>query len=538
MRQLLFKNILEKALDVAPKNEIVCRNADGESRLTYAELYDRVSQTANALERLGVERGDAVSTYAPNSQQHLELSFAVPMVGARYHAASLGQPQENIASLHRRIPKEVVLTEAKYLEVLEQIDDDVDVGCYVVLDGRDVPETTLSSVYAYEELLDDSAPTYTFPDVDESETAILANSTGTTGDPKIFDYNQRAHLLYAIDCAKRCGLDREDTILVTPPLWYHNAWSHQYIAALVGATLVVPRRDEAKLPSGQQAAELIEQEDVTFTGGLSTIVPRWTNAWREADAEYDLRSLERVLIVGTSLTQTPESVLREFVDRTEARLIPSAGYSEVVSLYSIGPMPDSTDWEDQQELVYTGGLVDPLIEVKVVDPDTGEEVPKDGQTRGSIGIRGPYVTDGYHDPEKMDEKTDEDGFLYPGDMGTITEDGIVTPLERVEDLINGEQGSISPSRLSGIVSEQPWTNEVATVGIPSGDHEAPVVFVVLKRGYENEVGEETVRSVFEGEIPDWQIPAAEIIDEIPIGKRGKRDPRILKEEYADEYGSG
>lgn len=538
MQQLLYKRILEKAVAIAPDTEVVCHDADGEYRYTYEDLYARAQSAANVLSDLGVERGDAVSTFAPNSHGHLELTYTVPMMGATLHTTSLGQTQENVVSLHQRVPKQVVATETGYLEFFEEIDDDIDVGAYLVLDAETAPETDLDPVYAYEELVRDAADEYAFPDLDESHVSVIGNSTGTTGDPKIFDFNQRAHLLYCVDLANRCEIGADDTVMVTPPLWYHNAWSHQLTAALVGAKLVIPRIGSSDMLAGDTAGEVIEREGVTFTGSLSTVVPRWTNAWRENDWQWDVGSLDRVLVVGTSLTQTPTAIMEEFVERTGSKIVPTSGFSELVSLYAIGPVPESADWNDQREFAYTGGRVNPLCEVKLVDPDTGDATPRDGETPGSIGIRGPYVTQGYFDEEKLDEKTDDEGFLYPGDVCTLTRDGIVTPLERVEDLIEGAEGSISPSQLSSVVSEQPWSSEVATIGIPSGDHEVPVAFVVLKEGTEEEVSEADIRSVFEGQIPDWQVPAVEIIDEIPIGKRGKRDPRILKEEYADKYGNG
>ncbi len=535
MQQLLYKRILEKAVDVAPDTEIVCQDRDGEHRYTYTDLLDRTRRVGSVLEDLGVEMGDAVSTFAPNSHAHLELTFAVPMMGAKLHTASLGQTQENVASLHQRVPKEVIATETEYLEFFEAIDDEIDVGSYLVLDADEVPDTDLDSVYAYETLVDDASASYAFPDLDESHVSVVGNSTGTTGDPKIFDYNQRAHLLYCVDLAKRCEIDADDTVMLVPPLWYHNGWAHHLTAALVGAKLVIPRIGESDMLSGETAGRLIEQEDVTFAGNLSTVIPRWTNAWREHDWQWDVTSLDRMLVVGTSLTQTPSAVMEEFVERTGSKLVPTAGFSEVVSLYAIGPVPDSYDWEDQREFAYTGGQVNPLCEVKLIDPDTGEPTPRDGETPGSIGIRGPYVTQGYFDEDTLAEKSDDEGFLYPGDVCTITENGVVTPLERVEDLIEGEEGSISPSQLSAIVSDQPWSSEVATIGMPHGDHEIPVVFVVVNPEREGDITEADVEAIFEGEVEPHKMPEVEIIDEIPIGKRGKRDPRILKEEYKDKY---
>lgn len=172
-------------------------------------------------------------------------------------------------------------------------------------------------------------------------------------------------------------------------------------------------------------------------------------------------------------------------------------------------------------------MIFPLLKFKMIN-ERGEEIKWDGKELGRLGTKGPHLIDGYIDnPEANAKSFDKEGYFYSGDVGVVSEEGYIATKDRIEDLIRGESGYVSPSTLEGIVGELPFVKEAGAVGIPSGEFEKPVVCVVLKDGCEGKVTVEEIRREFEGKVPG-ALPEVVILDELPRGSTGKWEKRSLK----------
>ncbi|MDT8271651.1 MAG: AMP-binding protein, partial [Desulfomonilia bacterium] len=163
---LLLRSFLTRTARFFPKKEIVSIYPDEVFRYTYGDYYKRVCQLAHALESLGVKRGDRVASIALNTHRHLELYFGVPCMGAVLHTANFRLPQHHLAYILNHAEDKVVFVDEDLLLFLEGLKDQLKtVKHFVVLSqtGK-MPETSLSPVYLYDDLIAQFPQEYDFPD--------------------------------------------------------------------------------------------------------------------------------------------------------------------------------------------------------------------------------------------------------------------------------------------------------------------------------------------------------------------------------------
>lgn len=533
---LLVKDCLERGVRLCSKKEIVCREPSRaevglpiDFRYTYNDFYKRVCQVANMLESLGVKRRDIVTAFTVNSHRYLELDFAVPMMGAIFQPLTITLPKEVNINVTNRSGSRMLFVGESFIPLFEEIKDELKtIETYVIMtDKKELPRTKLPNVYSYEELMAKASTDYTFPeDLDENSPALLANTTGTTGPPKMFMHSHRSIFTHAIDLcmADTFAISREDRVFLTMPIWYFNAWNFQYAAALVGAKMVLP----STLPDGKEVGELIEREKVTVTLGTSGHVMGWLAAWEKEGWPYDLSSMKRMMTAFSSLLSIPAA--RTLFDRTGIRLLPAMGFSEGCPI-TLATIPKGDKWEDIEKIIRTDGIPTPLTKWKVVNPK-GEEVKHDGKERGMYGVKGPHVIEEYYqDPEVTAKNFDRKGYFYSGDMATVDEQGCVTIKGRVEDLIRIEEGYISPDELEEVLRGLPTVFEVVAFGVPHGEFERPLVCVTLREGHRGKVSEQELRKEYEGKVPEPWMPEVVIMEEIPRGATGKYDKKRLKKQF-------
>jgi fatty-acyl-CoA synthase len=247
---LLVKDVLERAGKYFSEKEIMCREPSGDFRYTYGDLYSRCCQLANVLEGLGIRGGDVVDTFGEGSHHHLELLFTTLSMGAVFQPINTNFPDDSMLYLINELGKSKVLfLDEEYIPKIENMRDEIKGDkTYVIMANKtdNLPETKLSPVYTYEELMSKASPNYTFPDdLDENIPATLCRTGGTTGLPKGVIWTQRMYcLLTLFNCLPDgacCGPTEEDTMYVLAPFWYGAGWACHTAVALAGSKMVLPR---------------------------------------------------------------------------------------------------------------------------------------------------------------------------------------------------------------------------------------------------------------------------------------------------------
>lgn len=528
---LLLSNFLERANRLYAKKEIVSRDFSGEMRYTYGDFYRRVTQLANALTKLGVQRQDRVATFAWNNHRHLELYFAVPAMGAVIHTVNIRLFPDQLVYILNHAADKVIFVDEDLVPILERVADKLaTVRHFVIMTDRTTPlETKLSPVSYYEELLAQSPAGYDFPkDLDENSAAGLCYTTATTGNPKGVVYTHRGIFLHslAISLPDAAGISETDVIMPVVPMFHANAWGIPFAATMAGAKQVLP----GARPDARTFLQLMEKEKVTLSLGVPTV---WMGVMQLLEKEnYDLSSLRAVLCGGSA---PPRSLIEAFERKTGALFLHAYGMTETYPLVTVArPKSYMKDWPAEkiyEKRAKQGALV-PGLEMKLVN-EKGVEVAHDGKELGELLLKGAWIIEEYYnDPRTAGSFSD--GWLRTGDMATIDEEGYVQIMDRAKDLIKSGGEWISSVDLENTIMAHPAVLEAAVIAMPHEKwQERPLACVVLRPEYRGQVTQEDILDFLRNKVSKWWLPdRVDFLESIPKTSVGKFSKRQLREWYA------
>lgn len=531
---LTLKNLLERNRLLFSKKEVFSRLLARDFRYTYGDYQKKVRRLANVLKELGVEPGDRVGTLAWNHHRHLELYFAIPCSGAVMHTLNLRLFPEQLSYVINHAEDKVIFADPDLLPLLERIAPDLKtVRHFVVMadEGEQLPETRLSPVHSYEELLSRAPEEYDFPDLDEWSPAAMCYTTATTGNPKGVVYTHRGLFLHSLACAAAdmMGIREEDVVMPVVPMFHANAWGSPFVAVWMGSKIVLPGR---RLDPGSLAG-LIEQERVTITLGVPTI---WLGLLQllEGGAKYDLSSL-RFLVVGGSAA--PEGMIRSFREKYGLYVQHAYGMTETTPLATLTRIKSylkDAPADRFYKVAAKQGVIAPGLEMKVVD-EAGGEVPWDGKTMGELCLRGPWIAKEYYrEPERSAEAI-RDGWLHTGDIVTVDEEGYIFIMDRSKDLVKSGGEWISSVDLENTIMAHPAVAEATVIGIPHEKwQERPLACVVLKEAYKGKVSKEEILDFLRDKVAKWWIPDDVVfLEAIPKTSVGKFNKKQLRQMYAE-----
>ena len=529
--QLTLREVIDRAVDLYPDREIVTAQPDGSRhRYTYADAYERICQLAGALDELGVERGDRVGSVALNHYRHLELYFGPSCSGRSLHMCNMRLPDGHFQHTVEDAGDRVLFVDPAFVEKVEANADELEsVEQYVIL-GDSVPDTSLEPVIAYEDLLEGHPTSYDWPGLDEDEECGMCHTSGTTGLPKGVAYSHRGLFLHTMACshADANGVNQRDVVMPIVPMFHANGWGLPYAATFVGAKQVLPTVHTDPGP----VAELIDEEDVTFSAAVPTI-------WLEM-AEYlddhpgvDISNVDRLTVGGSA---PPESLIRKYDEAYDAPILQGWGMTEMSPLGTLSTLRkefDDADPETRYAYRAKAGIPIPGVRTRIVD-DEGNEVPKDGETFGELQVRGPWIADEYHDrPGETATSFTEDGYLRTGDIATMDEHGYVDIVDRTKDVIKSGGEWISSVELENELMAHDAVTEATVIAV---DHEKwqerPMACVVLREGAEATADE--LEAHLAERFPSWWLPDRyEFVEAIPRTSTGKFDKKTLRERFGD-----
>ena len=245
--QLTLTSLVERAEQLSPARPVVSRRPDGSLvRVTIGESAGRARRLAGALAALGVRDGDRVATLLWNQVEHLELYFAVPLMGAVIHTLNPRLHPEVLGHIAADAEDRVIVVDESLLAVLDAIAWEFE-HVIVVSHSGSVPDASVG----YEPLIASAQPVR-WPRIGERRAAVMCYTSGTTGRPKGVVYSHRALVLHSLVAALPDvhGVGSRDVILPVVPMFHANAWGLPYTAALAGAGLVLPgpRLDPVESP--------------------------------------------------------------------------------------------------------------------------------------------------------------------------------------------------------------------------------------------------------------------------------------------------
>jgi len=516
---LRIMRLLDHAEREHGPREIVSRYAAGDTvRTNWSGIARDSRKLANALERLGIKRGDRVGTLAMNHGRHLVSWYGVIGMGGILHTINPRLFDEQLIYIINHAEDRVLFYDAAFAPIVERLKPQLEtVEHYVCFDP--------AQGEGLEDLIAGESDGYSWVEGDEREPAMLCYTSGTTGNPKGVLYEHRSTVLHAMTEVSPGVFDMSAQSVALPivPMFHAAAWGLPFAAPIVGVKMVFSADYNP-----QVLCDLMRAEGVTHTAGVPTV---WLAMINHVEATgEDLGSLQVVTIGGSA---APRAMIEYFVKRG-IRVGHAWGMTEMSPIGTTGAPPSNwAEMSETEQIDYMckQGRVPFGVELRTVD-DEGRVLPRDGKTSGRLQARGPWVVERYFKDESG-PAADKDGWFDTGDVAILHPDGVMQITDRSKDVIKSGGEWISSIELENAAVGCPGVAEAAAVGVhhPKWD-ERPILLVVRKEG--SNVRAEEISAHLTRHVAKWWLPDEILfVDSLPHTATGKLLKTALREQYKD-----
>ncbi|GCD90839.1 AMP-binding protein [Nocardioides sp. LS1] len=507
-----------------PDRDALVEVASGR-RWTWAELDRDVDALARGLIAAGLEKGDRVGIWAPNCAEWTLVQYATAKAGIvlvnvnpsyRTHEFAYAVNQSGLRMLFAatgfktsdyRAMVEEVAGECPALERTVYVDTD-DFAA-LVAEGASVTAERLAERMA---------------SLSPHDPINIQYTSGTTGRPKGATLSHRNILNNGYFTTELINFTEQDRLCIPVPFYHCFGMVMANLGCTShGATMVIP----APGFDPEVTLRTIEAERCTGVYGVPTMFIAMQN--HPTFADHDLSSLRTGIMAGSIC---PVEVMKHCVhDMHMAEVSIAYGMTET------SPVSCQTRADDDLDRrTSTIGRVHPHVEIKVVDPVTGETVPR-GEP-GEFCTRGYSVMLGYwDDPEKTAEAIDADGWMHTGDLAEMREDGYCNIVGRIKDMVIRGGENIYPREIEEFLYAHPDIEDVQVIGVPDEKYgEELCAWVKMKAGA-TPLDAYAVRAFASGKLAHYKIPRyVMVVEEFPMTVTGKIRKVQMREETATKLG--
>jgi aldehyde:ferredoxin oxidoreductase len=507
---------------------VACEYAEEE--MTYPELKDKVDRLASALVALGVEKGDAVATVLPSCPEFIIADYAAMKIGAIHVPLSILHNADDLQYELKESKAELVICSYRRLDRVNQVKPETDVKTVVYAPTKlfpdyeypDMEEIGDENYHHMSDLIEKHEPhTETVEINPKEDIALLPFTGGTTGQPKgtmITHYNITSNIRQSVhwmmDPLKDGIIGKSSGVLCIP---IFHAYGHWAIHACISWGIKMYLMDSRDIP---RIVDVINKHRPFLVFAVPTHYTYFS--------QMDLVKAQIFYFSGAAAL--PEDLAEEFEEISGVPMGEGYGATETMCVSTINISALSKVTGFMEETKRGVGIPVPETEIKIVDPDTGEELPV-GQ-RGEIWIRGPQIMKGYWPTPGSGLK--EGGWLPMGDIVEMDSDGYFKVVDRIKDMINVSGNKVYSRVIDDILHEHDAVEIAGVIGIPDPERpgsERVKAFIQLKPEYKGKVSEQDIIDFLKDKVKPYAVPKwVEFRDELPMTVVMKLFKKKLREE--------
>lgn len=522
LRQTISDNLAATVATHRDREALVVRHQD--VRWTYGELAERVDVVAQALVARGFQKGDRIGIWAPNCAEWVLVQYATARIGVilvninpayRTHEVQYALAQSGCKGL----VSATTFKTSDYVAMVNEVRPELPDLEQVVFIGTDDWDDLLAaaddvSISQLDEISRSLSP---------EDPINIQYTSGTTGYPKGATLSHYNILNNAFFVGEGCRYTPEDRVCVPVPFYHCFGMVMGNLGCTThGSTIVVP--SEAFEPAATLAA--VAEERCTSLYGVPTMfIAMLADAGFES---HDLGSLRTGIMAGSPC---PVEVMKQCIERMNM--------DEVTICYGMtetSPVSTQSATDDPiDKRVGTVGQVHPHVEIKIIDPESGDIVER-GQP-GEFCTRGYSVMLGYwNDTERTSQSIDADGWMHTGDLAEMDVDGYVNIVGRSKDMIIRGGENVYPREIEEFLYGHPRIRDVQVIGVPDVKYgEEVMAWVQTEDGDPMSVDE--LRQYCQGNIAHYKIPRyLSVADEFPMTVTGKIQKFKLRDQAIEELG--
>ncbi|HWD50077.1 MAG TPA: acyl-CoA synthetase [Rhizomicrobium sp.] len=513
---------LERAAKAFPDRTAIIHSAQ---RFTYADFYARARKLASALAKQGIKKNETVAVMLANTPPMLEAHYGVPMTGAVLNCLNTRLDAAALAFILDHGEAKILITDREFAPVIKETLKLAKAKPFVIdYDDPQFQQTgeKLGTI-EYEEFIASGDPDFAWVYPNDEWDAIALNYTsGTTGNPKGVVFHNRGATLMGYGNVIAANMPRHPVYLWTLPMFHCNGWCFPWSLSVVAGTHVCLRWVRAKA-----IYDSILENKVTHMCGAPIVMSTLINA-----PDNDRRQIPWTVEFITAAAPPPEAVLAGMAE---------AGFN-VTHVYGLtetyGPAVVN-EWKEEWDSLDKAGRAakksrqgvryHALDDLAVLDPETMEPTPADGETLGEVMFRGNIVMKGYLKNPKATQESFADGWFHSGDLGVMHPDGYVQIKDRSKDIIISGGENISSIEVEDTLLKHPAVMFVAVVAKDDEKWgETPCAFVEKKPGHDAVTAEALIEFCRQN-LARYKCPRYVVFEEIPKTSTGKMQKFKLRE---------
>ena len=522
-------NVYKFLEDTAEKfPDIVACEYSGEE-MKYPELKDKVDRLATALVALGVKKGDTVATVLPSCPEFIIADYAAMKIGAIHVPLSILHKADDLQYELNESKTKVVVCSYRRIERVNQVKSETKVKTVIYAPTKLFPDYEYPEMkqihdenyYLMGDLIEKHEPhTETVAINPKEDIALLPFTGGTTGQPKgtmLTHYNITSNVRQTVHWMMdplKDGIIGKSAAVVCVPIFH--AYGHWAVHACISWGIKIHLMDSRDL------TKIVETINLHRPFMVFAVPTHYT-----LFSKMDLVKAQIFYFSGAAAL--PEELAVEFEEKSGVPLGEGYGATETsgVAIINISALSKVTGYIAETKRGV--GIPIPDTEVKIVDPDTGQELPI-GE-RGEIWIRGPQTMRGYYPTPGSGLKDD---WLPMGDIVEIDNDGYFKVVDRIKDMINVSGNKVYSRVIDDILHEHDAVEIAGVIGIPDPERpgsERVKAFIQLKHEYKGKVSEQDIIDYLKDKVKPYAVPKwVEFRDELPLTIVMKLFKKKLREE--------